>query len=242
MRKNAIKPKVCHNCGVDFYNSRPAGKFCSNECHVEKRRADSIKRRSAVCIGCGIGFVRAVPSPDQKYCVRACFIKNVKKTRKSLQRKLPVSKKSYICKNCGERFHKKSNGKGKYCSSKCAIKDMKKIVVVSCSTCGDKIERSPSGVNPTNYCGRECQRKRGSKKKKHKINPLLRWEILERDNFTCIYCNATGEDGVKLHVDHFIPRSRGGKDEKGNLVTSCFDCNVGKADRIVDIGFLRNRG
>lgn len=31
-----------------------------------------------------------------------------------------------------------------------------------------------------------------------------------------------------LHVDHVVPRSRGGSDSAGNLVAACLDCNIGK--------------
>lgn len=56
----------------------------------------------------------------------------------------------------------------------------------------------------------------------------LRWQILERDNFTCQYCGQRAPD-AKLEVDHKIPVSEGGKDEPDNLVTSCYACNRGKS-------------
>ena len=57
----------------------------------------------------------------------------------------------------------------------------------------------------------------------------LRMQILERDNFTCQYCGRKPPD-VVLHIDHVHPRSRGGKNEMSNLVTSCRECNIGKSD------------
>lgn len=39
------------------------------------------------------------------------------------------------------------------------------------------------------------------------------------------------QDGVKLHVDHIVPVSRGGKSVMGNLQTLCEDCNCGKGNR-----------
>jgi len=54
--------------------------------------------------------------------------------------------------------------------------------------------------------------------------------VLERDNHTCQYCGLTPKDGVKLEIDHKIPRSKGGMDIMDNLVTSCFECNRGKRD------------
>ncbi len=57
----------------------------------------------------------------------------------------------------------------------------------------------------------------------------LRYDILKRDNFRCQICGATQEDGVKLHVDHIKPISKGGKTEPSNLRTLCERCNFGKS-------------
>lgn len=51
----------------------------------------------------------------------------------------------------------------------------------------------------------------------------LRSIILERDNHTCRYCDAAAE-----HVDHVIPRSRGGLNAPWNLIASCASCNLQK--------------
>lgn len=60
----------------------------------------------------------------------------------------------------------------------------------------------------------------------------LRYEILRRDEFRCQLCGATAQGGAKLHVDHIIPVSKGGKTEKCNLRTLCDQCNLGKKDKI----------
>ena len=62
-----------------------------------------------------------------------------------------------------------------------------------------------------------------------------RFEVFKRDSFTCGYCGRTPDDkGVKLEVDHITPRAAGGGDEMTNLVTSCWDCNHGKAAKSLD--------
>lgn len=61
------------------------------------------------------------------------------------------------------------------------------------------------------------------------MNRAKRYKVFERDAFRCVYCGATADE-ARLEVDHVIPRSRGGKDVFGNLVTACFDCNRGKRD------------
>jgi integrase len=57
----------------------------------------------------------------------------------------------------------------------------------------------------------------------------LRFEILKRDGFRCIYCGRQPPD-VRLHVDHKIPVYDGGPTQRNNLVTSCEQCNGGKAN------------
>lgn len=60
------------------------------------------------------------------------------------------------------------------------------------------------------------------------LTPKLRYKILLRDNFHCCCCGQGVEDGAKLHVDHIIPISKGGKTTEDNLQTLCKDCNLGK--------------
>lgn len=51
--------------------------------------------------------------------------------------------------------------------------------------------------------------------------------IYKRDGYECVYCGSS----KNLTLDHVIPKSRGGSNEWNNLVTSCFKCNLKKADR-----------
>jgi hypothetical protein len=51
----------------------------------------------------------------------------------------------------------------------------------------------------------------------------------ERDHFTCQYCGFDGrtfDTWMQLSVDHVRPRSSGGDDALGNLVTACHSCNA----------------
>jgi len=73
-----------------------------------------------------------------------------------------------------------------------------------------------------------------NKQDKKKINKSIRYDILKRDNFTCVICGRSQRDGVILHVDHITPVSRGGITTKENLRTLCSDCNLGKSNKIED--------
>lgn len=60
-----------------------------------------------------------------------------------------------------------------------------------------------------------------------KVTKQLRFEILKRDGFRCIYCGRSSNE-TALQVDHIWPTNRGGETRLGNLVTACADCNSGK--------------
>lgn len=62
-----------------------------------------------------------------------------------------------------------------------------------------------------------------------KLTDKLRYQVLKRDHYRCVICGRSAKDGVKLHVDHIKPVSRGGKTTLSNLRTLCSDCNLGKS-------------
>lgn len=64
------------------------------------------------------------------------------------------------------------------------------------------------------------------------IGKRKRFEILNRDGFTCQYCGRR-PPVVILHVDHRISVRDGGRDHDSNLVAACQDCNLGKAAKSV---------
>ena len=70
------------------------------------------------------------------------------------------------------------------------------------------------------------------KRKRTNIPRGLRHEVFKRDNYRCVECGASKDDGATLHVDHKIPVSKGGTDELSNLQTLCSDCNLNKSDVI----------
>ena len=66
------------------------------------------------------------------------------------------------------------------------------------------------------------------------LSKTVRFEVFKRDGFTCQYCGATPPKAI-LEVDHIVPVAEQGGNEEGNLVTSCFDCNRGKAARLLSV-------
>lgn len=64
------------------------------------------------------------------------------------------------------------------------------------------------------------------------IRGKVRLEVFERDNYQCQVCGATIGDGVKLHIDHIVPVSKGGTDDIDNLQVLCDKCNLSKSNRL----------
>ncbi len=80
-------------------------------------------------------------------------------------------------------------------------------------------------------------RKRPDRRKWQKRRPdqkrVLRFDVFARDGFRCVYCGADLLQSLDVllaaTVDHFAPRSAGGRFTRDNLVTSCGVCNGLKA-------------
>jgi len=86
------------------------------------------------------------------------------------------------------------------------------------------------------YCSSTCRGKRTYEHRKTGESNwvTLRFKILARDNFRCVFCGRTPvEDGVRLHVDHWNPLINNGNNDMSNLLTSCEECNLGKSDAVL---------
>ena len=83
--------------------------------------------------------------------------------------------------------------------------------------------------------GRKCASCRIRKGKYGRVGGLpvnLRFSILLRDNFRCVYCGRSAQE-TTLQIDHKVPFSKGGTDDSSNLVTACSQCNLGKSNQII---------
>jgi len=58
----------------------------------------------------------------------------------------------------------------------------------------------------------------------------VRYEVLKRAKYRCELCGASAEEAA-LHVDHIVPRNRGGQDELSNFQALCITCNTNKRDQ-----------
>lgn len=62
------------------------------------------------------------------------------------------------------------------------------------------------------------------------INLRLRFNVLQRDNFTCCGESPATTFGLKLQIDHKTAWSNGGETVIENLQTLCEGCNQGKSN------------
>lgn len=67
---------------------------------------------------------------------------------------------------------------------------------------------------------------------KKSLSKRTRFEVFKRDSFICQYCGNHPPSTV-LEVDHINPVANGGDNSIQNLITSCFDCNRGKSDKLL---------
>lgn len=65
------------------------------------------------------------------------------------------------------------------------------------------------------------------------ISTKLKSLVMIRDNSTCQMCGKTvKDDHIRVHIDHIVPLSWGGKTELDNLQVLCSNCNEGKKNYV----------
>jgi len=89
-----------------------------------------------------------------------------------------------------------------------------------------KVTAPPKHIHESFYKGKKRKRLLCGKS----INAGIRFKILKRDKYKCRLCGASPavNPRVTLHVDHIIPRAKGGETSFDNLQTLCKKCNLGK--------------
>ncbi len=60
------------------------------------------------------------------------------------------------------------------------------------------------------------------------FSPELKEQILRRDGYRCVICGRSAKEGFELHVDHILPKDKGGKATLENGQTLCSICNFRK--------------
>ena len=146
------------------------------------------------------------------------------------------------CQLCGKEFQAKTNKK--YCGHR---NDK--------NSCSYKVYRKQSNERNKQWKKRNPEKVKKRRRKYYQEHPekirkaekrwrgknrdilkerrlKLRFQIFQKDNFTCHYCGRKPPECV-LEIDHRFPKSKGGKDNINNYITSCRECNIGKRDIIL---------
>lgn len=205
------------------------------------------KRLEKGCLVCGTKFIGLERT---KYCSPYCKNQKKQENKKIKTRRNKPEQYTFIkkCAYCDNDFEPK-NLKSIYCSDNCKMWGTRKSYIPKvketkvCMVCNKKFK---SSFSKSRFCSSRCSiihfRNKSNTEEyclKHNAYLKLRFEILKRDNFTCQYCGRNvKEDKVKLHLDHIIPKSKGGKNETDNYTTSCFECNEGKKDILLELKML----
>lgn len=74
------------------------------------------------------------------------------------------------------------------------------------------------------------------------ISKKLRFEVFEQNNFTCQYCGRSPQThDCTLQADHIISVKNGGTNDRNNLITSCWDCNIGKGAKTTKLPIIPDK-
>lgn len=67
---------------------------------------------------------------------------------------------------------------------------------------------------------------------------FTRRNIYEHYNYRCAYCGQKFNSS-ELNLEHVVPKSRGGKTDWTNVVTSCIPCNLKKGNRLPEEAHMK---
>lgn len=98
----------------------------------------------------------------------------------------------------------------------------------------ERVNLDTSPVPEANIKTTAPRRPQTAERDSREIRLGLRYAVLKRDHFRCVICGASPAltPGVRLHIDHIFPFSKGGKTELENLRTLCEACNLGKGAKV----------
>jgi len=58
----------------------------------------------------------------------------------------------------------------------------------------------------------------------------------------CTYCGSPATEGNPLTIDHVVPLTRGGTNQRENLTVACYRCNRTKSDAVTTIPIVKDDG
>jgi hypothetical protein len=107
-----------------------------------------------------------------------------------------------------------------------------------CPECGASFMARPGQTFCSTTCAKRAQGWDGVTRDRWRPSVALRRQIIVRDEGVCQLCRSPVREDVETahprypHIDHIVPRARGGADDESNLRLLCAQCNVTRGARI----------
>lgn len=101
-----------------------------------------------------------------------------------------------------------------------------------------KIVRAPEGDGEMFKWKCDIKASGSNGRFKDKLSKDAIYQVLQISEFRCVYCRRE-LDPNKWHLDHYLPKARGGKNTIDNICPSCSDCNMMKG-ALMPATFVKN--
>lgn len=256
----------CQKC-YKWFNIPPStikrggGKFCNLKCYRDKQRNGvEVNKTCLVCKKNYIVSPSRLKIEKGKYCSKKCFIKNswVKyrcficrkryQRQKSQRGKHYCSWKCYLkscprpkiknCLCCKKEIivylFRLKQKRGKYCSKKCYYLSLIKTEEHKKNRQREYLKRYRK-ENPDWYTEVK-HRRRAREFNAEGFFTHQEWQDMKKShNYRCAICKCD----KKLTVDHIIPLSKGGTNNKNNIQPLCGSCNSRKSNKFTSKEIVR---
>ena len=186
-------------------------------------------KNNSLCLTCGVDFYsrKKCATRTPKYCSKECYAESLKKYK--------------VCGQCNKSFAKCSNKT--YCSVECRNNSRRGTKLNSkwraALSEGRKNSEKCKGPNLYNWKGGKdtlaermrlhANNRRSSQK--IKLDAAFMDRLLLAQKGRCFYCE---EVLTYKAIEHLTPLSRGGDNQKYNLVYSCKSCNSKKRTKTME--------
>lgn len=234
--------RTCQNCHTSFEPRTSGGtpqRYCSKDCQRRRYGADSPSAtcREAGCSKpvrarerCATHYNRTLPNRHKPKTV-ACVVCRTEKTVVTGGGRKYGTVCSDECKyilTWGPRSELPDDHWGRWYGATSSIK------AVKCDWCASAFT---TAYSESLYCSNRCRngvrasrrsgREHGAAGEYRWSQVFDMWVALDR---RCAYCMDALELD-KMQVEHVTPLTRGGRNDRTNLLPSCAECNVDKSDR-----------
>lgn len=167
------------------------------------------------------------------FCSAECRAEAGRTRALARAQRIRASSEDLLCALCGASF-KPWTPDGRFCSQQCAARsDVRRLAEVPCSECGVLFRPKDRRGK---YCSKRCfvRKKDRLRRQRGQKTPWARKrlrKVAERDGWRCHICGRRvldrpwkARDGDPT-VDHLVPRSAGGSDDRSNLALAHNRCN-----------------